>query len=74
MPLGWQLYCFPMTHPHSCGIRNALVTTATDMTIDGGVGWDRYTGYGMINAYQALLTLSPGNPLPDHCSNRWISA
>ncbi|HOH79438.1 MAG TPA: S8 family serine peptidase [Candidatus Cloacimonadota bacterium] len=43
-------------------IRNALVTTATDMTIDGGVGWDRYTGYGMINAYQALLTLSPGQP------------
>jgi len=36
-------------------IRSILTSTATDMTYDGGVGWDRYTGYGMVNAYQAVL-------------------
>gem|GEM_PF-2726921 len=36
-------------------IRTILTSTATDMTYDGGVGWDRYTGYGMVNAYQAVL-------------------
>lgn len=36
-------------------VRAAMVSTATDMTFDGGVGWDRYTGYGMVNAYQALI-------------------
>ncbi|MCB5223986.1 MAG: S8 family serine peptidase [Candidatus Cloacimonadaceae bacterium] len=38
-------------------VRQRLVSTATDMTIDGGVGWDRYTGYGLVNVYAAL-----GNP------------
>lgn len=38
-------------------IRAALTSTATDMTIDGGAGWDMYTGYGMINVYAALATL-----------------
>ncbi|MDD3534739.1 MAG: S8 family serine peptidase [Candidatus Cloacimonetes bacterium] len=37
-------------------LRNILTSTATDMTADGGTGWDRYTGYGMINAYAAVLT------------------
>ncbi len=36
-------------------IRTILTSTATDMTYDGGVGWDRYTGYGMVNAHQAVL-------------------
>ena len=40
-------------------IRSILTSTATDMTVDGGVGWDRYTGYGLINMEAALNTLSP---------------
>ncbi len=32
------------------------------MTIDGGVGWDRYTGYGMVNANAALNTIVSGMP------------
>ena len=40
-------------------IRSILTSTATDMTFDGGVGWDRYTGYGLINMEAALNTLSP---------------
>lgn len=44
-------------------VRTAITSTATDMTIDGGAGWDRYTGYGMINAYAALNSLVPGLPV-----------
>lgn len=36
-------------------IKQALQQTATDMTVDGGIGWDRYTGYGLVNARDALL-------------------
>jgi hypothetical protein len=43
-------------------VREAITTSATDMTIDGGAGWDRYTGYGMINADAALATIAPGMP------------
>ena len=43
-------------------VRTALTSTATDMTFDGGAGWDRYTGYGMVNANNALLSLIPGMP------------
>lgn len=43
-------------------LRTVLTSTATDMTFDGGVGWDMYTGYGMVNAYAALLTLNPTLP------------
>lgn len=43
-------------------VRQALVSTCTDMTIDGGTGWDRYTGYGMVNANAALSSLVPGMP------------
>ena len=43
-------------------VRTALTSTATDMTFDGGAGWDRYTGYGMVNANNALLSLVPGMP------------
>ena len=45
-------------------IRNILTSTATDMTIDGGVGWDRYTGYGMVNIYAALQSITGGIPNP----------
>jgi subtilisin family serine protease len=38
---------------------NVMKNSATDMTYDGGAGWDRYTGYGMVNAYAAL---NPGLP------------
>ncbi len=43
-------------------VRQTIVSTATDMTIDGGAGWDRYTGYGMINASAALMAVAPGMP------------
>jgi len=32
-----------------------MKNSATDMISDGGAGWDRYTGYGMVNAHRALL-------------------
>lgn len=38
-------------------IRSVLTYTATDMTIDGGEGWDYWTGYGMVNAEAALAAL-----------------
>lgn len=43
-------------------VRQAIASSATDMTSDGGPGWDRYTGYGMINAGGALSALTPGIP------------
>jgi subtilisin family serine protease len=43
-------------------VRQAMVSTCTDMTVDGGAGWDRYTGYGMVNANAALNSLVPGMP------------
>ncbi|MCB5247565.1 MAG: S8 family serine peptidase [Candidatus Cloacimonetes bacterium] len=43
-------------------VRQAIVNSATDMTIDGGAGWDRYTGYGMINASGAVASIAPGMP------------
>jgi len=43
-------------------VRTAITSTATDMTLDGGAGWDRYTGYGMVDAYAALASVSAGNP------------
>lgn len=44
-------------------VRQAIVSSATDMTIDGGTGWDRYTGYGMINASAAVAFIAPGMPV-----------
>lgn len=43
-------------------VRTAMVSTATDMTFDGGAGWDAYTGYGLVNANNALNSLIPGMP------------
>ncbi len=37
-------------------LRSVLVNNATDMTMDGGAGWDRFTGYGMVNAEAALAS------------------
>lgn len=42
---------------NSATIRSILTSTATDMTIDGGIGWDQYTGYGLVNAEAALAAL-----------------
>lgn len=44
-------------------IRSIMTSTATDMTYDGGAGWDRYTGYGLVNANAALLQV----PMPVSC-------
>ncbi len=44
-------------------VRQAIVSSATDMTFDGGAGWDRYTGYGMINASEALASVVTGMPV-----------
>ena len=35
-------------------IETLLKFTSTDMTVDGGIGWDRFTGYGMVNANAAV--------------------
>lgn len=36
-------------------VRGQLVTTADDVTsVESGSGWDRYTGYGMVNAGAAV--------------------
>ncbi|MEQ8766004.1 MAG: S8 family serine peptidase [Planctomycetota bacterium] len=36
-------------------VRNQLVSTCDDVTsVESGVGWDRYTGYGMVNAEAAV--------------------
>jgi subtilisin family serine protease len=43
----------------------AIKSSATDMTSDGGAGWDRYTGYGLVNAQGALASLVPGMPTCD---------
>ncbi len=41
-------------------IRNQLLSTATDVVnVESGSGWDRYSGYGMINAGDAVGTIPP---------------
>ncbi|HOY85273.1 MAG TPA: S8 family serine peptidase [Candidatus Syntrophosphaera sp.] len=39
-------------------IRTIITSTATDMTIGASVGWDMYTGYGLINLEAALNSLN----------------
>ncbi|RRF92970.1 MAG: hypothetical protein DUD31_06975 [Coriobacteriaceae bacterium] len=41
-----------------------LYDSATDMT-HYGTGWDRYTGYGLVNAYRAVLLASGSNAKRD---------
>ncbi len=40
-------------------VRNIITSTATDMTINTYEGWDYWTGYGLVNAYQAVLAANP---------------
>ena len=43
-------------------VRNQLVTTCDDVvSVESGAGWDRYTGYGMVNAAAAV---AGGGPPP----------
>ncbi|HEX38291.1 MAG TPA: hypothetical protein ENG70_05495, partial [Candidatus Cloacimonetes bacterium] len=45
-------------------IRTVLRSTATDIIDEGPAGWDRYTGYGMVNADAAVGSVSgSGFPL-----------
>ena len=50
-------------------VRSILTATATDMTVDGGAGWDRYTGYGLVNADRALVNVWDGST-----SSAWNTA
>ncbi len=52
-------------------VREALTSTATDIiNVESGAGWDRYSGYGMVNVDAALgggggtleLTMTPYDP------------
>ena len=43
-------------------VRNIITSTATDMTINTFEGWDYWTGYGLVNAYQAVLAANPYLP------------
>ncbi|MCU0611426.1 MAG: S8 family serine peptidase, partial [Candidatus Eisenbacteria bacterium] len=43
-------------------IRDRLVTTAQDVSsVESGAGWDRYTGYGMVDAAAAVGGGGPAN-------------
>lgn len=43
-------------------IRTALTTSAIDMYPSTAPGWDRWTGYGFVNAYYTLYNVSDGMP------------
>ena len=44
-------------------VRAQLVSTCDDVTsVESGVGWDRYTGYGMVNAEAAVGGGGPPTP------------
>jgi subtilisin family serine protease len=46
-------------------VRNRLVSTASDVTsVESGPGWDRYTGYGMVDATAAVGGGTPPPPPP----------
>jgi len=48
-------------------VRNRLVTTCDDVTsVESGSGWDRYTGYGMVNAAAAVNAGPP--PTQDYAT------
>ncbi len=42
-------------------VRNAMQNTALDL---GSAGWDQYYGYGLVNAYAALQSLTPPTDPP----------
>ena len=42
---------------------NAMTSTATDVVnVESGAGWDRYSGYGMVNADAAIGSTGPVAP------------
>jgi len=44
-------------------VRDALISTATDVVnVESGAGWDRYSGYGMVNVDAALGGSTPVAP------------
>ncbi len=43
-------------------VRTALTSTAIDLYYSTLPGWDRYTGYGFVNAFNALYSVSDGTP------------
>ena len=44
-------------------MREALISTTTDVVnVESGVGWDRYSGYGMVNVDAALGGGGPVSP------------
>jgi PKD repeat protein len=44
-------------------VRNQLVTTAIDIiNVESGSGWDRYSGYGMVDAQEATGGGAPSPP------------
>ena len=44
-------------------VREALISTTTDVVnVESGVGWDRYSGYGMVNVDAALGGSTPVAP------------
>jgi len=46
-------------------IKRQITTTATDINnSEASVGWDKYTGYGLVNAYNALSLSSPVDVAP----------
>jgi len=46
-------------------VRQRLVSTCQDVTsVESGAGWDRYTGYGMVDAAAATAGGSPPPPPP----------
>jgi len=46
-------------------LRNQLVNTADDVTgVESGSGWDRYTGYGMVDAAAAVDAGAPSTNPP----------
>ncbi|HRR00370.1 MAG TPA: S8 family serine peptidase [Candidatus Cloacimonas sp.] len=44
-------------------LRTIITSSATDMTAGTSEGWDRWTGYGMVNVAQALCEANPSIPL-----------
>lgn len=47
-------------------LRDAIVNSATDVVnVESGAGWDRYSGYGMVNADAAVGGGTPTPPTAD---------
>ncbi|MEO1696726.1 MAG: S8 family serine peptidase [Planctomycetota bacterium] len=50
-------------------VRDRLVSTAQDVTsVESGPGWDRYTGYGMVDALAAVAGSGGGGPTVTYAS------